>query len=87
MRMVDIIREKLTEELSPTELEVLDESAQHRGHASAPEGGESHFKVVITAECFRNQSRVNSHRLVNAALATELQGKIHALAITAKAPD
>jgi len=84
--VADMIRAKLTEALSPTKLEVIDESHLHAGHASAPSGGESHFRVAIVAAAFEGQSRVARQRLVYGALSDELAGPVHALAITALAP-
>lgn len=86
MSVADVIRTKLTQALSPAQLEIVDESHLHAGHASAPEGGESHFRVSIVAAAFEGQSRVARQRLVYGALSDELAGPIHALAITALAP-
>ena len=71
---------------TPAALEVIDESHQHAGHSGARSDGESHFRVRIVAEAFRGKSRVDQHRMVNAALAEELKERVHALAIQASAP-
>ena len=86
MSVADTIRTKLTQALSPAQLEIIDESHLHAGHASAPEGGESHFRVSIVSAAFEGQSRVARQRLVYGALGEELAGPVHALAITALAP-
>ena len=86
MTVAERIRSKLTEALSPTRLEIVDESHLHAGHASAPAGGESHFRVAIVAAAFAGRSRVDRQRLVYGTLADELAGPVHALAITALAP-
>jgi BolA family transcriptional regulator, general stress-responsive regulator len=65
---------------------VINESHLHHGHHGSPGTGQSHFRVVIVAAAFAGQSRLQRHRLVNAALAAELAGQIHALAVQAKAP-
>jgi BolA family transcriptional regulator, general stress-responsive regulator len=65
---------------------VVDESDRHKGHAGARPGGETHFRVRITAEAFRGKGRVDAHRLIYAALGGEIAGGLHALAIDAKAP-
>ena len=52
MRVEDEIRAKLEAAFSPSALSVLDESEQHRGHAGYQEGGQSHFRVAITADGF-----------------------------------
>ncbi len=84
--MKDIIAEKLTKAFSPESLDVVDESHRHAGHAGARPGGQSHFRVYIVADAFRGKSRVDRHRLINAALSGELAGGVHALAIHASAP-
>ena len=80
------IEAALTAAFSPESLEVVDDSALHAGHSGAPEGGESHFTVHVTSASFAGKSRLERHRLVNAALKDELTGPVHALAVKAKAP-
>ena len=86
MTVADRIRSKLTEAFRPDALEVVDESQRHAGHHGARPGGESHFRVRITAPAFAGKSRVATHRMINEALAEELADGVHALAIEAKAP-
>ena len=59
---------------------------QHEGHAGHRPGGETHFRVYIVSESFKEKSRIERHRMVNAALANELAGSVHALAIHPSAP-
>lgn len=80
------IEDRLKAALSPLQLEIIDDSASHAGHAGARPGGESHFTVDIVSEAFAGQSRIARHRLVNHALAEELAGPVHALVIRARAP-
>jgi BolA family transcriptional regulator, general stress-responsive regulator len=82
----DLIKEKLTEAFAPESLDVVDESHQHVGHAGHRPGGETHFRVYIVAGAFKGKSRLDRHRMINAALAGELAGGVHALAIHASAP-
>ena len=63
-RVTQAIRDKLTAAFQPERLEVVDDSARHAGHAGAREGGESHFNVVIVAEAFKGQGRVQRQRAV-----------------------
>jgi BolA protein len=86
MRTVDAITQKLTEAFAPQSLKVLDESHQHEGHAGHRPGGQTHFRVHIVAESFKGMTRLQRHRLINQALAGELEGGVHALAIHAAAP-
>ena len=86
MTTQDIITEKLTKAFAPQRLEVTDESHRHAGHAGARPGGETHYSVYIVSQAFGGKSRIERHRMVNATLASELQGGVHALAIRAAAP-
>ena len=86
MRVSEIITEKLTAAFAPQSLRVVDESHQHEGHAGHRPGGETHFRVYIVSESFKEKSRIERHRMVNAALANELAGSVHALAIHPSAP-
>jgi BolA protein len=81
-----IIAEKLTKAFAPEQLEVIDESHKHAGHAGARPGGQTHYSVHIVSQAFHGKSRIERHRMVNAALAHELQAGVHALAIRAAAP-
>lgn len=78
---------KLTEALAPASLEVVDESHRHVGHAGHRPEGETHFRVHIVSAAFNGKGRLERHRLVHAALAEELAGRVHALAVEARAPD
>ncbi|MFI4967515.1 MAG: BolA family protein [Gammaproteobacteria bacterium] len=81
-----LIRSCLEQRFAPLELEVQDDSAAHRGHAGAKDG-RGHFKVRIVASAFAGQERVERHRMVYAALGELMQKDIHALGISALAPD
>ena len=86
MRTAELITEKLTGAFAPQSLRVVDESHQHEGHAGHRPGGQTHFRVYIVSEAFQGKSRIERHRMINAALAAELAGSVHALAIHANAP-
>jgi BolA protein len=86
MGMQDIITTKLLATFGPANLRVEDESHRHEGHAGHRPSGESHFRLYIVSEAFRGKSRLERHRMINVALANELKGRVHALAIHAQAP-
>ena len=86
MRTKDHITNKLNEAFEPESLDVVDESHLHEGHAGHRPGGETHFRVYIVSPAFKGKSRIERHRMINAALAAELAGSVHALAIHAQAP-
>ncbi len=90
----DGIAATLARVLAPEHLEVIDESHLHSGHhhggtehqAGFDGSPGTHFRVRLVAASFAGQSRLARHRAVNAALAAELAGSVHALAIEAHAP-
>lgn len=86
MTVKDRITQKLSAAFTPRHLTVIDESDRHVGHGGWREGGETHFRVEVVSDAFAGKSRVDRHRMVNAALADELAGRVHALAVSAKAP-
>ena len=72
----------LLQALAPTQLEVLDESAAHAGHAGANGLGHgTHFRVRIASPRFDGLDRVAAHRLVYDALQPWIAAGLHALAI------
>ncbi|MEO8387546.1 MAG: BolA family protein [Polaromonas sp.] len=76
------IEQQLQASLQPTQLEVLDESAAHAGHAGANEQGfGTHFRVRIASPAFAGKSRVARHRLVYDAMQNFIDQGLHALAI------
>ena len=80
------IEEILRREFKPIELEVIDDSAAHRGHAEAllqPKAG--HFKVNMCAQAFDSLPQVKRHRLVYQALADLMDSRIHALSLNLRA--
>jgi BolA protein len=82
METAQQIHQRLTERLSPTALEVIDESALHAGHAGAsPTGQGSHIRVRVASPLFTGIGRVQRHRLVYDALQDFIDRGLHALAI------
>ena len=73
--------------LEPVSLDVVDESAQHAGHAGAAPGGQTHWRLSIVSPRFAGQPTLARHRMVYQALGGLMQHPIHALAITARSPD
>ncbi len=79
--MTETLRRKLTDAFRPDQLEVIDESDQHQGHAGWREGGGTHLRVVMRAASLDGLSRVERSRAVHRVLAAELGGRLHALAL------
>ena len=79
---------KLQEALNPTEIELIDDSASHRGHAGmkGKDAIESHFKLRVVSDKFEGLPLVQRHQLVYGLLTKEFEGGLHALNIKAKTP-
>lgn len=80
MSVRDEIEARLRASFDVREIEVVDDSASHAGHAGAPAGGESHFNVMLRSADLAGQSRVARHRAVHKALG-DIVPRIHALAL------
>ena len=76
----------LSAALAPSRLAVINDSAKHHGHAGDDGSGESHFTVEIESAAFTGKSRLERQRMVNRALGDIPGGRVHALAIKARAP-
>ena len=85
MDRIKTIREHLQQALQPEHIEIVDDSHQHIGHASA--GGAGHFSVTVIANAFAEQNAVQRHRLVYAALSDLMPDEIHAVSIKAYTPE
>jgi BolA family transcriptional regulator, general stress-responsive regulator len=77
------MRAALVAAFSPTELDIVDESHLHHGHAGAAPGGETHYALKIRSAAFAGLSRLAKHRAVNDALKAEFAAGLHALHIDA----
>ncbi|PNU04969.1 BolA family protein [Novosphingobium guangzhouense] len=80
------MRQLLTAAFAPTSLDVVNDSATHRGHTGDDGSGESHFTIFIESPQFAGVSRLQRQRLVNAALGDIPGNRVHAVAIKASAP-
>lgn len=77
---------RLNSALSPTRIELTDDSEQHRGHGGYNPAGESHFSLRIESAAFAGKSRVERQRMIYAALGDLMEARVHALSIKAIAP-
>jgi len=88
--MEDAIRKKITENLSPTHLEIANDSHLHSHHKAmaGSTSQETHFRVTVTSEAFRSKMQPARHRMVYSLLKEEMatEGGIHALQLTTKVP-
>lgn len=81
------IENALRAALNPADVDVVDESHLHEGHAGWRPGGGTHFRVTVISEAFAGLGRVQRQRLVYDALADEIASGLHALAMTTLTPD
>lgn len=85
MNTMERIEQRLAQ-LTPENVLLEDESAQHAGHAGAASGG-GHYRLTLVSPQFRNLSTLARHRLVYEAVGDLMQREIHALSITALTPE
>jgi len=80
MNILELIQERLQKAFSPTELEVIDDSHKHIGHAGSKDGA-GHFTVRIQTASFVGLSRIEAHKQIYKILEDLIPHKIHALHI------
>jgi BolA protein len=77
---------RLRRAIDPAEIELIDNSEQHRGHGGYNPAGESHFTLKIESAAFEGKNRLQRQRMIYAALGDLMRERVHALSITARAP-
>ena len=78
--------ERLNSALSPTRIQLIDDSEKHRGHGGYNPAGESHFSLDVESKAFAGKSRVERQRMIYRALGELMHERVHALSIRASAP-
>ncbi len=86
MSVAQEIQTRLQAALAPVELEITDQSDQHRGHAGWREGGETHFHMRLVSDAFTDLTRIERQRTVHKALGDLLKATVHALSMDLRAP-
>ncbi len=79
------IMRKITKELGAEQVDIIDESFKHAGHAAS--NGRGHFILQVVSSCFEGVSLLNRNRLVFQVLEQEMRGEIHALSVKALTPE
>ena len=80
--MRERIINKLSENLTIKNLEVINKSNLHQGHLGDDGSGETHFDIVIFAEEFKLGNLLQHHRKINQLLKDEFEKNgLHALSI------
>ncbi len=82
MTVAEILKQKLESALAPVSLDIANESHMH----SVPPNSETHFRVVVVSDAFAGKRQVARHQSVYAAVADELAGPVHALALHTYTP-
>jgi BolA family transcriptional regulator, general stress-responsive regulator len=82
---IEMLR-RLNSALSPSRIELVDDSEQHRGHGGYNPAGESHFSLKIESPAFTGKGRVERQRMIYDALGELMEARVHALSIRAHAP-
>ena len=77
---------RLNSALSPSMIDLQDDSEKHRGHGGYNPAGESHFTLAIESAAFTGKSRVERQRMIYKALGDLMHERVHALSIRASAP-
>ncbi len=83
----DLIRARLTDQLQPVEMELIDESAAHAGHRPEAAVGGTHYRLRIVSPLFAGKRLVERHRMVYALIQDLMDEGLHAIAITALTPE
>ena len=86
MQTIDLIVDRLRQELSAESVEIEDQSHLHAGHAGAANGG-GHYQVTVIASCFKGLNTLARHRMIYDALDDLMKKEIHALTIQAYSED
>lgn len=81
MGIASEIESRLKAAFDVQQLQIIDESEKHRGHAGYQDGGESHWHLVIKAEALTQMSRIARHRAIHSAIGKDIIARIHALSI------
>ena len=77
-KIKNTIKDLLNTEFNPATLIIENESFMH----NVPENSESHFKIILASDCFKDVSNVKRHQLIYKSL-ENVMNKIHALSIYA----
>ena len=86
MTRKDRMEHTLRQALSPTLLDIVDQSAAHQGHRGTDAQGESHYHITVVSDVFENVNKLARHRQVNALLKDEFDKGLHALSLTLMSP-
>jgi BolA protein len=86
MTTLELIEERLREQLEPIHLEIHDDSAKHVGHRGATSGG-GHYRLIIVSARFDGKALIERHRLINEALSDLFGPRIHALSMRTLTPE
>ena len=77
----------LIQKFNPVKLEIINDSNNH----SVKEGSETHFRLYIVSECFKNKTKVQTHQEIYKLFTNEMGekhlNKLHSLSIYSYSPE
>lgn len=83
----DLIEKTLIDNFDPTKIEIINDSNNH----SVKEGSETHFRIYIVSEKFKNKTKVQTHQEIYKLFINEMGdknlNKLHALSIFSYTPE
>ncbi len=83
---VKLITQRLEQALLAAQIQIVDQSHLHSGHAGAQESGGGHFAVEVISPSFTHKSQLERHKMIYTALGDAMGKEIHAISISAKTP-
>lgn len=86
MSLTERIKLKITENLNPVHMELINESRKHAGHAGDNGTGESHFRLTVVSPAFEGYTSIQRQRMVYALLKDEFSQGLHALSMKTLTP-
>ena len=81
MNRKERISQKISQELQPEFLEVVNNSYLHKGHLGDDGTMETHFAITVKCSSLQGLSRVKAHQKINQILKEEFAKELHALEI------
>ncbi|MFK7838929.1 MAG: BolA family protein [Bdellovibrionales bacterium] len=81
MSMAEKIKARICENINVDEIEIVNESHLHKGHAGDDGSGETHFKLKVVSSDFKNLTKINAQRLVNKSIFECFNEGLHAVSM------
>ena len=76
----DEIKKKITKEINPDNIILIENSHLHKKHKSF-DINKFHFKIIIESKKLKKMNKIEAHKKIFSILKDEMKNKIHALEI------